>query len=34
MQEIKKPKKPIYYYYGIVMLALLLFNFLLMPWAA
>ena len=34
MQEIKKPKKPIYYYYGIVTLALLLFNFLLMPWAA
>ncbi len=32
MNEVKKPKKPLIYYYSIVMLALILFNFLLMPW--
>ena len=32
MNEVKKPKKPLIYYYGIVPLALLLFNFLAMPW--
>ena len=32
MNEVKKPKKPLIYYYGIVLLALLLFNFLAMPW--
>ena len=34
MQEVKKPKKPLIFYYGIVLLALLLFNFLAMPWLA
>ena len=34
MQEVKKPKKPLIFYYGIVLLALLLFNFLAMPWMA
>ena len=32
MNEVKKPKKPLIYYYGIVLLALLLFNFLAVPW--
>lgn len=34
MNEIKTPKKPLLYYYAIVMLALMLFNFLAMPWLA
>ncbi len=34
MQEVKKPKKPLIYYYIIVLLALMLFNFLAMPWMA
>lgn len=34
MQEIKKPRKPLIYYYMIVLAVLLLFNFLIMPWAA
>lgn len=34
MNEIKTPKKPLIYYYGIVMLALMLFNFMVMPWLA
>ena len=32
MNEVKKPKKPLYYYYGIALIVLLLFNFLLVPW--
>lgn len=32
MQEVKSPKKPLIYYYGIVLLVLMLINFLLMPW--
>ena len=32
MKEVKTPKKPLIFYYGIVMLALLLFNFLALPW--
>ena len=32
MNEVKKPKKPLIYYYGIVLVALLLFNFLALPW--
>lgn len=32
MNEVKTPKKPLIYYYGIVMLVLVLFNFLAMPW--
>lgn len=34
MNEVKKPRKPIISYYVAVMAVLLLFNFLLMPWAA
>lgn len=34
MQEINKPRKPLIYYYVIVLAVLLLFNFLIMPWAA
>ena len=34
MNEVKTPKKPLIYYYGIAMLLLLLFNFLAMPWMA
>ena len=34
MQEVKKPKKPLIFYYVIVLIVLLVFNFLLMPWAA
>ncbi len=34
MQEVKKPKKPLIFYYGIVMLVLVLFNLLFMPWLA
>ena len=32
MNEVKTPKKPLIYYYGIVVLVLLLFNLLAMPW--
>lgn len=32
MNEVKPPKKPLVFYYGIVMLILFLFNFLAMPW--
>ena len=32
MNEVKTPKKPLIFYYGIVMLILMLFNFLAMPW--
>ncbi len=31
MNEVKKPKKPLIYYYGIVLLVLLLFNLFAMP---
>ena len=34
MQEVKKPRKPLIYYYVIVLVVLMIFNFLLMPWAA
>ena len=34
MNEVKPPKKPLIYYYSIVMLVLMLFNFLAMPWLA
>ena len=34
MNEVKPPKKPLIYYYGIVMLALMLINFLAVPWMA
>lgn len=32
MNEVKTPKKPLIYYYGIVLIGLLLFNSLVMPW--
>ncbi len=31
MNEVKKPKKPLMYYYGIALLVLLLMNFLIIP---
>ena len=34
MNEVKSPKKPLIYYYGIVLLVLLLFNLLAIPWLA
>ena len=34
MKEVKKPKKPLIFYYGVVMAALLLFNLLFLPWMA
>ena len=34
MNEVKRPKKPLIFYYTLVMVALVLFNFLLMPWIA
>ncbi len=34
MKEVKHPKKPLLYYYGIVMLVLVLFNLIAMPWIA
>lgn len=32
MNEVKKPKKPLISYYVIVLLVLLIFNFITMPW--
>lgn len=34
MNEVKRPKKPLLYYYGIVLIVLLLFNLIAMPWLA
>ena len=34
MKEVKPPKRPLIFYYCVVMLILLLFNFLAMPWMA
>lgn len=34
MNEVKQPKKPLMYYYGIVLLVLFIFNLLVMPWLA
>ena len=34
MNEVKSPKKPLLFYYGVVLLILMLFNFLAMPWLA
>ncbi len=31
MNEVKKPKKPLYYYYGLVLLVLMLFNLFILP---
>ena len=32
MEEVKKPKKPLIFYYAIVLVVLLLINFLTVPW--
>ena len=32
MNEVKSPKKPLLYYYCVVMLLVMLFNFIAMPW--
>ena len=32
MNEVKSPKKPLMYYYTIVLILLLVFNFVAMPW--
>ena len=32
MNEVKKPKKPLIYYYGMVVIFMMLFNFLAVPW--
>lgn len=32
MKEVKQPKKPLIFYYLVVILALMLFNALVMPW--
>ena len=32
MNEIKKPRKPLIFYYGIVLLVVILFNSVIMPW--
>ena len=32
MNEVKQPKRPLIYYYGLMLLLLMLFNFLFMPW--
>lgn len=34
MKEIKNPKRSLFYYYGIVLLGLVVFNFIAMPWFA
>ena len=34
MNEVKKPKKPLIFYYGIVLLVILLFNLIAVPWLA
>ena len=31
MNEVKRPKKPLIYYYGIILLILFLFNLLALP---
>jgi cell division protease FtsH len=32
MNEVKNPKKPIYYFYAIVAICIILFNFVVLPW--
>jgi cell division protease FtsH len=32
MNEVKNPKKPIYYFYVIVAICIILFNFMVVPW--
>ena len=31
MNEVKRPKRPLIYYYGVIVLILLLFNLLALP---
>lgn len=32
MNEVKKPRKPLIFYYGIVLLVIILFNSFIVPW--
>lgn len=32
MNEVKRPKKPLIYYYGVMLLIIILFNLLALPW--
>jgi cell division protease FtsH len=32
MNEVKNPKKPIYYFYAVVAICIILFNFMILPW--
>jgi cell division protease FtsH len=32
MNEIKNPKKPMYYFYVVVLILIILFNFMVLPW--
>jgi cell division protease FtsH len=32
MNEVKNPKRPVYYFYVIMAICIILFNFMLMPW--
>lgn len=34
MNEVKKPKKPLIYYYAVVVFVLILFNSIALPWIA
>lgn len=34
MNEVKKPRKPLIFYYVAVLLALMLFNMLVVPWVS
>ena len=34
MKQVQKPKKPLYYYYGVALLILMCFNLLAMPYMA
>jgi len=34
LNEVKKPRKPLIFYYGIVLLVIILFNSIIMPWIA
>ena len=34
MNEVKKPRKPLLFYYGIVLLVIILFNSFIVPWIA
>jgi cell division protease FtsH len=32
VNEVKNPKKPVYYFYAVVIICIILFNFVVMPW--